>query len=135
MHTTWLAAVMFGVLALSTEGWRAATRFDAGAVPAIGYLAVGVTAIAFILWYTCVRGLGTGRAGLLTGVAPVAAAVIGIPLTGAVPGVAVWCGVGLIACGLAVGLGVNAERGLVAHIRAKTRTEVDVRGEYPKSRG
>jgi len=74
------------------------------------------------------------RAGLLTGVARVAAAVIGIPLTGAVPGVAVWCGVGLIACGLAVGLGVNAERGLVAHIRAKTRTEVDVRGEYPKSR-
>lgn len=134
VHTTWLAAVMFGVLALSTEGWRAATRFDAGAVLAIGYLAVGVTAIAFILWYTCVRRLGTGRAGLLTGVAPVAAAVIGIPLTGAIPGVAVWCGVGLIACGLAVGLGVNAQRELVARIPTETRTQRDVRGRVAVTR-
>ncbi|MCV7288484.1 DMT family transporter [Mycolicibacterium wolinskyi] len=121
VHTTWLAAAMFGVLALTTEGWRAAADFDAGEVLAIGYLAVGVTAIAFILWYTCVRGLGTGRAGLLTGVAPVAAAVIGILLTGDIPGVAVWCGVGLIGCGLATGLGDNAERELVGQISAKTR--------------
>ncbi|WP_421874891.1 hypothetical protein [Mycolicibacterium wolinskyi] len=53
--------------------------------------------------------------------APVAAAVIGIPLTGDIPGVAVWCGVGLIGCGLAMGLGDNAERELVGQISAKTR--------------
>lgn len=122
VHTTWLAAAMFGILALTTEGWRAATYFDTGEVLAIGYLAVGVTAIAFILWYTCVRWLGPGQAGLLTGVAPVAAAVIGIPLTGNAPGVAVWCGIGLIACGLAMGLGDNAERELVGQISTKTRT-------------
>lgn len=122
VHTTWLAAATFGVLGLATEGWRAATLFDSGEIMAIGYLAVGVTAIAFILWYTCVRWLGAGRAGLLTGVAPVAAAVIGIPLTGDIPGAAVWCGVGLIACGLAIGMGRgSAQRELVGQIPAKTR--------------
>ena len=40
-------------------------------------LAIGVTAVAFILWYSCVAALGAGRAGLLTGIAPVAAAMIG----------------------------------------------------------
>ena len=57
-----------------------------GDILAIGYLALGVTAVAFILWYSCVRSLGAGRAGLLTGIAPVAAAVIGIPVTGEMPG-------------------------------------------------
>ncbi|WP_441961493.1 DMT family transporter [Mycolicibacterium houstonense] len=104
VHTTWLAAAIFGALALGTEGWRAAGDFDTGEILAIGYLAIGVTAVAFILWYTCVRRLGAGAAGLLTGVAPVAAAVIGIPVTGALPAAAVWAGVGLIACGLALGL-------------------------------
>lgn len=106
VHTTWIAAAMFAVLALSTEGWRAAAAFDVGDLLAIGYLAVGVTAVAFILWYSCVHWLGAGRAGLLTGIAPIAAAAIGVPLTGA-PGVAVWAGVALIAVGLVVGLGAR----------------------------
>jgi drug/metabolite transporter (DMT)-like permease len=73
-------------------------------VLAIGYLAVGVTAVAFILWYSCVHTLGAGRAGLLTGVAPVAAAAIGVPVTGTMPAAAVWVGIALIASGLALGL-------------------------------
>ncbi|MGV0813313.1 DMT family transporter [Mycolicibacterium boenickei] len=105
VHTTWLAAAMFGVLALVSEGWSAASEFDPGEILAIGYLAVCVTAVAFVLWYTCVRTLGAGRAGLLTGVAPVAAAAIGIPVTGAMPATPVWTGIALIACGLAMGLG------------------------------
>lgn len=103
VHTTWMAAAMFGVLASATEGWRAAGTFGAGEILAIGYLAVCVTAVAFVLWYTCVRTLGSGRAGLLTGVAPIAAAAIGIPVTGSIPGAAVWAGIGLIGCGVALG--------------------------------
>ena len=105
VHTTWLAAAMFAVLGVSTEGWWAASDFDVGDVLAIGYLAVGVTAVAFVLWYSCVRGLGVGRAGLLSGVAPVAAAATGIPLTGYAPAAPVWVGIALIAGGLALGLG------------------------------
>lgn len=111
VHTTWMAAVIFGTLALTTEGWSAAGAFDSGEILAIGYLAVCVTALAFVLWYTCVRRLGAGRAGLLTGVAPVAAAAIGIPVTGAIPGSAVWAGIGLIACGLALGMSNNGVAG------------------------
>jgi drug/metabolite transporter (DMT)-like permease len=107
VHTTWLAAVMFAVLGVSTEGWWAASNFDVGDVLALGYLTVGVTAIAFILWYSCVRSLGAGRAGLLTGIAPIAAAVIGIPITGHMPAAAVWAGIALIAAGLAMGLGAT----------------------------
>ena len=104
VHTTWIAALMFAVLALRIEGISAASTFDADDLLAIGYLAVGVTALAFILWYSCVHSLGSGRAGLLTGVAPIAAAAIGVPVTGALPDPAVWVGVALIAAGLTIGL-------------------------------
>lgn len=104
VHTTWIAATMFAALALRFEGVSAASTFDVGDLLAIGYLAVGVTALAFILWYSCVHSLGAGRAGLLTGVAPIAAAAIGVPVTAAVPGPAVWAGIGLIAVGLTIGL-------------------------------
>jgi drug/metabolite transporter (DMT)-like permease len=108
VHTTWLAASMFALLGISTEGWWAAKAFDVGDILAIGYLAVGVTAVAFILWYSCVHWLGAGQAGLLTGIAPIAAAAIGVPVTGAMPGAAVWAGVALIAVGLAAGLGAGS---------------------------
>lgn len=111
VHTTWMAAAMFAVLALVTEGWRAASSFGISEILAIGYLAVCVTAVAFVLWYTCVRTLGAGRAGLLTGVAPVAAAAIGIPVTGALPAAAVWAGIGLIGGGLTLGLSDNGAAG------------------------
>lgn len=103
VHTTWIAAALFLVAGLITEGPAAVTALTVRHVLAIAYLAVAVTAVAFVLWYSCVRWLGAGRAGLLTGVAPVAAAVIGTALTGEVPAVGVWLGVGLIAGGLAIG--------------------------------
>lgn len=130
VHTTWMAATMFGVLALTSEGWRAAGIFDPGEILAIGYLAVGVTAVAFVLWYTCVRTLGSGRAGLLTGVAPIAAAAIGIPVTGAIPGAAVWAGIGLIVCGLALGFSDNGRSGGRTHARdEQVQPEVESRVE------
>lgn len=133
VHTTWMAAATFGVLALATEGWSAAGAFDSGEVLAIGYLAVCVTALAFVLWYTCVRRLGAGRAGLLTGVAPVAAAVIGIPVTGAVPGAAVWAGIGLIACGLALGFSDDRVAGQSTPAPARTERMPDISSSSPKS--
>lgn len=105
VHTTWIAAVLFAAVGARTEGADAVLRLDGSDWAAIGYLAVGVTAIAFVLWYSCVRRLGTSRAGLITGVAPVAAAVIGIPVSGALPALPVWGGIVLIAAGLATGLG------------------------------
>jgi drug/metabolite transporter (DMT)-like permease len=104
VHTTWLAAVMFGVLAVGTEGPSALGRLGTTELLAGGYLAVGVTAVAFVLWYTCVDRVGAGRAGLLTGVAPIAAAMAGVALGGPMPRPLVWAGVATVVAGLVLGL-------------------------------
>jgi drug/metabolite transporter (DMT)-like permease len=104
VHATWLAAVLFGLLGLGWEGPGAVLRLDRGDVLAGVYLAVAVTAMAFVLWYSCVQTLGAGRAGLLTGVAPIAAAATGVALGGPAPRPLVWVGIACVAAGLALGL-------------------------------
>lgn len=109
VHTTWLATVMFAGVGLVREGPAAVTRFAPADWLAVGYLAVAVTAVAFLLWYTSVRRLGAGRAGLLTGVAPVAAAVSGVLLGGPPPRPLVWAGIAVLAAGLALGLRAGSD--------------------------
>jgi drug/metabolite transporter (DMT)-like permease len=110
VHATWLAALAFGALGLAREGPAAAARLGLPQWLAVGYLAVAVTAAAFIMWYTSVGRLGAGRAGLLTGVAPVAAAATGVLLGGSAPRPAVWAGLAVVAVGLMLGLrGHNRE--------------------------
>ena len=104
VHATWLAALAFGVAGVTVEGPAAALRLHADDVLAGAYLAVAVTAVAFVLWYTCVERLGPGRAGLLTGIAPIAAATVGVALGGPMPQPAVWAGIGVVAAGIALGL-------------------------------
>jgi drug/metabolite transporter (DMT)-like permease len=116
VHATWLAAALFAVTGIVREGPSAALHLDFDAVWAGVYLAVAVTAVAFVLWYTCVERLGPGRAGLLTGVAPVAAAVVGVALGGPPPGPLVWTGVAVVVAGLALGLRQPHEAGPVATI-------------------
>ncbi|XVU27594.1 DMT family transporter [Actinoplanes sp. CA-054009] len=101
-HSTWMAAGVFGIAALVFEG--PSPQLHASHVFAGAYLAVAVTALAFVLWYTCVSRLGSARAGLLTGIAPVAAAASGVALGGPVPSPLVWAGIALVALGLVVGM-------------------------------
>ena len=103
VHATWLATVMFAVLGATNEGPHAVTKLDRADWLAVGYLAVAVTAAAFVLWYSSVRRLGASRAGLLTGIAPVAAAVSGVLLGGPAPRPLVWAGIAVVAAGLALG--------------------------------
>jgi drug/metabolite transporter (DMT)-like permease len=104
IHTTWIATVMLTLLSLMTEGHGALFRLERDDVLAVAYLAVAVTTAAFALWYSAVAGLGSGRAALLCGIAPAAAAVVGVATTGHSPGLLVWSGLIVIAGGLAVGL-------------------------------
>jgi len=108
VHATWLAAIIFAVLGLAHDGPAAALRLTRPDWLAVGYLAVAVTAAAFIMWYSAVRRLGASRAGLLTGVAPVAAAATGVLLGGPAPRPLVWIGIAVVAGGLALGFGVRA---------------------------
>jgi drug/metabolite transporter (DMT)-like permease len=104
VHSTWLAAALFGGCGVVREGPAAVTRLRLDDVLAGTYLAVAVTAVAFVLWYTCVTRLGAGRAGLLTGIAPIAAAVTGVALGGPLPRPLVCVGIATVALGLALGL-------------------------------
>lgn len=111
VHTTWMAAVIFAGLGLVHEGPAAITRLDSADWLAIAYLAVAVTAVAFVLWYSSVRRLGASRAGLLTGIVPVAAAAVGVLLGGPAPTPLVWAGIAVVAAGLALGLPGGRPRG------------------------
>jgi drug/metabolite transporter (DMT)-like permease len=104
VHTTWIAAVIFAAIGLAHEGPGAAVRLGTEGWLAVGYLAVAVTAAAFVMWYSSVERLGASRAGLLTGVAPVAAAAAGVLLGDPPPRPLVWAGIAVVAAGLALGL-------------------------------
>lgn len=104
VHSVWIGTLMLAVLGLTTEGTAAAGRLTAAEWAALAYLAIMVTAVAFILWYSTVAALGAGAVGLLTGVAPVSAALTGIATGGRVPGPPVWLGVLVVVSGLAAGL-------------------------------
>jgi drug/metabolite transporter (DMT)-like permease len=107
VHSVWMGAVMLAVLGLAAEGTGAVAELTAADWAALAYLAVMVTAVAFLLWYSAVAALGSGRVGLLTGVAPVSAALTGV-LTGShPPGPVVWTGILVVIAGLAGGLGVR----------------------------
>ncbi len=104
LHSVWLGAAMFGVLGALVEGPAAVLTLTATQWAAVSWLAVAVTAVAFVLWYSAVRGLGPAQAGLITGVAPVSAALTGALLGGIVPGPGVWLGISVVIGGLAAGL-------------------------------
>ncbi|MET9888247.1 DMT family transporter [Streptomyces sp. NPDC006430] len=104
VHAVWLGAVMLGVLTLLTGRPSDLLALGPTQWAAVGYLAVMVTAVAFLLWYRTVAAVGAGRAGLLTGVAPLAAAAIGACTGGGVPGLPVWLGLVVVVAGLAAGL-------------------------------
>ena len=104
VHTTWIAAAVFAVTGLVHEGPGAAARLGTRDWLAVLYLAVAVTAVAFVMWYSSVGRLGASRAGLLTGVAPVAAAAAGVLLGAPAPRPPVWAGITVVAAGLTLGL-------------------------------
>jgi drug/metabolite transporter (DMT)-like permease len=120
VHSTWMAALLFAAF-FESPGSLHADDVLAGA-----YLAVAVTAVAFVLWYTCVSRLGSARAGLLTGIAPVAAAATGVALGGPVPGPLVWVGIGLVAAGLATGLSAGLSAGSESTIRSRRSSDMVV---------
>jgi drug/metabolite transporter (DMT)-like permease len=125
LHAVWIAAVALWALSLATEGPGAIQALRAEHVPATLHLALGVTVVAFLLWYTAVGRIGPGRAGLFTGVVPVASAVGGVLLGGPVPGPVVWLGVAVVVVGVVLGMLTRPAAGLgpgVARRRTRDRS-------------
>jgi drug/metabolite transporter (DMT)-like permease len=120
VHSVWLGTIMLIVLSVVTEGPAAAARLTAAEWAAIAYLAVMVTAVAFVLWYSTVAVLGPGPAGLLTGIAPVSAALTGIITGSQVPGPLVWLGMLVVIGGLVTGLRPLSQEGELPACSATT---------------
>lgn len=104
VHSVWIGAVMLAVLGLIAEGTGAVARLTPAELAAMAYLAIMVTAVAFLLWYSAVVSLGAARAGLLTGMAPASAALSGIVTGSRPPSPLVWSGILVVISGLAGGL-------------------------------
>jgi drug/metabolite transporter (DMT)-like permease len=104
VHAVWLGAVLLSVLGATVEGPSAIRELSGWQWAAVGYLALMVTAVAFVLWYSTVRAVGAGRAGLLTGIAPLAAAAAGAVSGTGAPGPSVWSGIAVVIAGLVMGL-------------------------------
>ncbi|MGW5850486.1 EamA family transporter [Streptomyces sp. NPDC055254] len=136
VHAVWLGAVMLAGLTVAFERPAELGALGTAQWAATGYLAVLVTAVAFLLWYRTVAAVGAGRAGLLTGVAPLAAAGA-VALTGSgAPAPAVWLGLAVVVAGLALGLRPprRAPAGSARANAAAGTSAVDGRGGRPGSR-
>jgi drug/metabolite transporter (DMT)-like permease len=103
VHSVWIGAVMLTVLAGVTEGPAAAARLTGPDLVAVAYLVL-VTVVAFLLWYSAVSALGPAQVGLLTGIAPVSAALAGVVTGSRAPTELMWAGMGVVMAGLAAGL-------------------------------
>jgi len=99
-----LAALMLAVIGIAADGTEVLVEPTAAEAGALVWLAVVVTAIAFVCWYAGVERLGAERAGLLAGLIPVAALVTGAAL--GIAGIGLYAALGtvLVAIGLTVGL-------------------------------
>lgn len=92
-----LAAVPAGEI----PRWRLPTAVEA---TTLGFLALGMTVVAFLAWFTGLQRLGVERAGMIVGVMPVATLITAAAQAGHLPDPAQTAGVLVVALGLAVGL-------------------------------
>ena len=115
---TLLAVPMLALIAIPAGGIPTPTPSEAAG---LAWLAVVVTATAFVLWYSAVRALGVERAGLFSGVLPVAALLCAAALGDSqlTPGRV--AGVLAVAAGIAAGLSVGRARATGARSRAGRR--------------
>lgn len=97
----WTALLATLQLALLTQGEVPTPTATHAA--AILYLALITTALAFVLWFSAVKELGSGRAGLLVGFMPIAAVTVDTLLNGRAPSTADLAGTALVAAGLVLG--------------------------------
>ena len=95
-----MQGLVYVFIALAALGVAGAAYFGLTFTP----IEAAVTAIAFVCWYSCVRHLGAGRAGLLIGVVPLTAAAVGCWLGGQAPSLFVWVGTIVVGVGLVLGL-------------------------------
>lgn len=92
---------MVGTVVDPAGAWRWP---DARELVALLLLAVVVTAVAFVLWYSCVVDLGADRAGVLIGLMPVSGLAVAVLIGAQQFELKDLVSVTLVAAGVACGL-------------------------------
>jgi drug/metabolite transporter (DMT)-like permease len=111
-----------GIAAGEVARWRVPTAVEA---TTLGYLALLMTVVAFVAWFTGLQRLGVERAGMIVGLMPVATLVTAAIQAGRLPDPGQTAGVLVVALGLAVGLTAqpaSAARTESAYDRAARRS-------------
>jgi drug/metabolite transporter (DMT)-like permease len=99
----WVAALQLIALALAS-GEPLVAPPTRGEALALGYLAVMMTAVAFVLWYSGLERLGAERAGLFAGLVPIAATAVSVTAGTEPMSATVAAGTATVALGLLLGL-------------------------------
>jgi uncharacterized glyoxalase superfamily protein PhnB/drug/metabolite transporter (DMT)-like permease len=99
-----IAAVALAVAGLALDGTSAFETPSGGEVAAIAFLAVVVTALAFVAWYESIGRLGVERTGLFAGLLPVSALVVGAAVGSEAIGILPLLGTIVVGAGLTLGL-------------------------------
>jgi drug/metabolite transporter (DMT)-like permease len=108
-YLCWWATGMLGLAAFVQDGLGMLRTPSPGELAALAYLAVVLTVVAFILWYTALPALGPARAGLFVGLVPVTAAASQAVLGLGRPSAAEIAGATLVGLGLTFGLRAAAD--------------------------
>ena len=104
--SAWACALAVPLLLLgvgATGEWRHLRAPTTGEGFGLLYLALALTVVAFLMWYTGLRRLGVARAGMFVGVLPVATLAATSVLDGRLPGPLALAGTALVATGLVSG--------------------------------
>ncbi|MCP4898765.1 MAG: DMT family transporter [bacterium] len=109
VHCCWIATLQLAVLAVVVDGPDAVVAPDGAEIFAIGYLAVILTAFAFVAWYRAVECLALGTAGLFAGLVPISAALTGLVVGLTTVTLAVLGGSVLVGAGIVVGVSCDRE--------------------------
>ncbi len=102
-YVTGLASIVLAVAAVLAQPMRPFPLPSLTETAALAYLALFVTAFAFLAWYTCVLQLGTARAGLFVALLPVVSALGAAALGTGHLSATQLLGTSLVAVGLVVG--------------------------------
>jgi drug/metabolite transporter (DMT)-like permease len=103
--SAWSCALAVPMLVVGAAVVRERPRVPtSGEALGLAFLGLFLTVVAFVAWYSGVRGLGVERAGVFVGLVPVTALATMALVDGRVPGVAQIAGVLVVAGGLVAGL-------------------------------
>jgi drug/metabolite transporter (DMT)-like permease len=99
-----IAAAALAATAIAVDGRSAFEVPSRGEVAAITYLAVIVTALAFVAWYESIGRLAVERTGLFAGLLPVSALLVGAAVGSETVGALPLLGTLVVGAGVAFGL-------------------------------